>query len=98
MHSTNPKRIVESQQFKTKTVLRIIDFSKQSSESITVFETAYEPIRYPATRKSDLPLTIEMTDPTLKEVLQNLVNLEAVKTTQALILMQNNRIYLKIDV
>ena len=69
--ASNHKMNGQIQDLKTATILCFSNSPNQTSESSTDLETAYEPMQHPPTRHRDHPSTIEMNDPTAKEVLQD---------------------------
>ena len=75
------------------------DRSKQISESNEETATAFEPIPQPPLRRKDTPSTHEINDPATEKKIRkaNLVILEAVNTTYALILILITWKYTDID-
>ena len=68
---STPKSNGQCQDLETATDLRHNDNSKQTSESNTDFETAYEPMQHPPTRENDCLSTIEINDLNTENIPQN---------------------------
>ena len=68
---SNPQSNGQCQDLETATDLRHNDNSKQTSESNTDFETAYEPMQHPPSRQTDCPSTIEINGLNTENILKN---------------------------
>ena len=66
-----PKSIGQSQDIETTIDLIHDDNSKQTYESKTDTETAYEPMPQPPLRQNDTPSALEINDPTTENIPQN---------------------------
>ena len=71
LHPSNPKLHGRSQDIETTTDFTHNDNFKQTSEPSRDTETACEPMPQPPSRRSDTPSTLEINDPTTKNIPQN---------------------------
>ena len=69
VHPSNPKSHHQSQDVETATDLRYRDSSKQTDESNADIETALEPVQNQQSRQKYRPSTIDINNPTSKEIL-----------------------------
>ena len=99
VHPSNPTSYGQIRDVETATDLHCNDSSKQTFDSRTDIETAYEPMQHPPLRQSDPPSAIEYNDPTTELFRKtNLVTLKAVKTNCALIIILTTHRHTDIDV